>query len=99
MGQRVSKSIIQERKECYFCGKVLDLELHHCIHGTANRRLADEDGLTVWLCFDHHRGRFGVHSDNVEKDNLLKRVAERAYLRYYKKTVDDFIKRYGKNYL
>lgn len=95
----MSKSIIQEEKACYFCGKVLDLEYHHIFYGTANRRLSDEDGLTVYLCFDHHRGRFGVHNDNIEKDKLLKRVAQRAYMRKYKKTTEDFIKRYGKNYL
>lgn len=94
----MSKSIIQSEKACYFCGRVLDLELHHIIYGK-NRRLSDTDGLVVWLCFDHHRGRFGIHNGNKDNDLILKRVAERAYLRVNKKTIDDFIARYGKNYL
>ena len=78
---------------------MLNLEYHHVFYGTANRRLSDMDGLTVWLCFDHHRGIFGVHNDNKELDNKLKRVAQRVYMREAKKSKDEFRERYGKNYL
>lgn len=92
------QSIIQEEKCCYFCGRVLDLQRHHVFFGTANRRLSEEDGLTVYLCIEHHTGNNGVHH-NKDLDDLLKRVGEKAYMRYYKKTKEDFIARYGKNYL
>ena len=58
------KSIIQKEKECYLCGSTLNLEKHHCIHGTAGRKLADKYGLTVWLCAYHHRDqKNGVHGN------------------------------------
>lgn len=92
------KSIIQEEKRCFFCGRVTDLERHHIFYGTANRKLSDADGLTVWLCQEHHRGKSGVHQ-NHDRDLILKQYAEELYLIRYEKTIDDFIERYGRNYL
>ena len=51
------KSILQKEKECYYCKTTLNLEEHHCLYGTANRRIAERFGLKVWLCSEHHRGR------------------------------------------
>lgn len=90
------KSIICNDPVCYECGRPQYLQLHHCLHGTANRTLADEDGLVVYLCvYCHNR----LHDGDTRLDNKLMRVAERAYLETYKKTIPDFIARYGKNYL
>lgn len=91
-------SIIQKEKCCYFCGRTTNLELHHVFEGTANRKLSDEDGLVVWLCYDHHRGNFGVHF-NKDYALRLKKIAERVWLAKNKKKIKDFIDRYGKNYL
>ena len=94
------KSIIKESKSCFFCGSESGLEKHHCMHGTANRKLAEEDGLWVWLCSDCHRGTYGVHGyAGHDYDLTLKRAAEYAWLKENGKTVADWIKRYGKNWL
>lgn len=87
------QSIIQSEKECYICGRTDSLECHHAIHGTANRKLADQDGLTVWLCVDCHTNlhQHGWH------DKELKRVAQTVWERTYG-TREEFIKRYGKSY-
>lgn len=77
-----TKSIIVDgdRHECWFCGRTDNLELHHCIHGTANRAQADKHGLWVYLCPECHRGTYGVHGKyGHEKDLTLKRVAQRAF--------------------
>lgn len=49
----MSRSIMQDRKECYLCRKKIEdegiigrprdipLEEHHVMHGTANRKLAE----------------------------------------------------------
>lgn len=87
------KSIIQSEKECFLCGRKTCLEVHHCLSGTANRRLSDEDGLVVWLCCDCHRN---LH-DHGWHDRDLKELAQRAWERHYG-TTEDFIYRYGKNY-
>ena len=92
------KSIIAGDKgtRCFLCG--LDniyTEEHHCLHGTANRRLAEADGLKVHLCMVCHRK---LH-DHGFGDRYLQQEAEEAWIAYTGGTVEDFIKRYGKNYL
>lgn len=93
------KSIINQTKECFICHTTNSLHLHHIIFGP-KRKKADEDGLVVYLCREHHEGTKGVHGkDGHELDMYLKRIAEQAWLLYYNKEVEDFISRYGKNYL
>lgn len=70
-------------------------QVHHCIHGFANRKLADEDGLTVKLCHTCHR----LLHDKGYHDKDLQRWAQESWMEHYGKTIDDFIKRYGKSYL
>lgn len=65
-----------------------------------NRQKSDEDGLVVWLCYEHHEGTQGVHGrDGHELDVKLKQLAEKQWCWYYNKTTKDFIKRYGRNYI
>lgn len=95
------KSIVcnQDIKQCYVCGAKYNLHLHHIIFGK-NRKKADQDGLTVWLCYEHHEGTNGVHGKyGHDLDIRLKEIAENIWLKHYKKTKEDFIKKYGKNYL
>jgi hypothetical protein len=40
----------------------------------------------------------GVHF-NHKFDLYLKRIAEKTWCKHYGKTIDDFIKEYGRNYL
>lgn len=75
------------------CHRQDSLEVHHCIHGTANRRLADKDGLTVYLCRDCHRA---LHDRGIG-DSQLKAVAQRAWCAKYG-TLEDFRRRYGKTF-
>lgn len=95
----MSKSIIQNKKECYVCGSKLNLHLHHIIFGK-NRKKADEDGLTVYLCWEHHEGTNGVHGKKgAPLDRTLKEIAETKWIVKNGKTKEEFIKRYHKNYL
>lgn len=96
----MSKSIIQNKKRCYVCESCLNLEEHHIFFGTANRKLSEKDGLKVWLCSYHHRSEKGVHGrDGSTLDCYLKSEAELAYMQHYNKTKEDFIKKYGRNYI
>lgn len=95
-GAEMTSSIICNEEVCYKCGKLVGLQRHHCLHGTANRKLAEIDGLWVYLCVDCHRD---LHDRNTAFDGALMRLAERRYLDHYNKTIPDFIARYGKNYL
>lgn len=92
------KSIISTEKYCYECGTCRDLQVHHCWHGS-NRQLADDDGLTVYLCQRCHRRLHNDKRVSRELDLKYMILAEKAWLEHYGKTIEDFIERYGKNYL
>ena len=71
------KSIIQDDRECYVCKNTF-VEEHHVYFGTANRKLSEKYGLKVWLCPQHHRGRYGVHH-NKDLDDKLKKIARERF--------------------
>lgn len=91
------KSIIQDESKqecCFICGQMAS-DRHHTWHGTANRKLADKDGLTVMLC---HTCHINLH-DKGTFDRDLQKIAEERWMEYYNKSEDDFRKRYGKSVL
>lgn len=92
------KSIMQNMDEprCYVCGCERNLEVHHVMSGTANRKLSTQYGLIVWLCRDHHTGRIGVHSDIILKERLEK-AAQRAFEQRYGHSA--WMRTFRKNYL
>ena len=91
------KSIIQTEKRCYLCGSTLQLERHHCLHGTAGRKLADKHGLWIWCCAYHHRdNKHGVHGD-ANLDLHIKQVAQTAFEKHYGH--DMWMRVFGRNYL
>lgn len=102
----MKKSIIQSEKECFIEAYSTDgqrcvcngaLERHHCLHGTANRKLADQYGLTVWLCREHHTGNHGVHNDSI-LDNWLKQIAQKKFEEKCGSR-EDFMRIFGRNYI
>lgn len=96
----VRSIITNDLKHCFVCGTTNNIQYHHVIYGK-NRKISDQDGLIVPLCIFHHTGsNYGVHGKLGHKlDIELKKKAQEKWQEYYQKTVDDFIKRYGKSYL
>ena len=92
-----SESIITQSKRCFYCGSEVGLQRHHCVKGSANRRLAESDGLWIWICPYHHDFIHG--KDGHAHDLTLHRIAEEKWLKHYKKEIPDWIERYGKNWL
>lgn len=90
------KSILQSEKECFMCGTTLNLERHHVIFGTAGRKISDKLGLTVWLCHEHHKGRFSPHNDR-EIDLRLRRFAQSCY--EDRRSREEWMEKIGRNYL
>ncbi len=76
----MSKSILQDEKRCYLCGRMNDLERHHIFAGAANRKISEENGLWVWLCHNCHTGTDGAQYDK-DKNLFLKQKAQSAYER------------------
>lgn len=97
----MSASIIQEDKEyCFIHKQYLNVLVpanheHHCLHGSFRRKLAEEDGLKIYLCVNCHTALHdrGFHDLDVQQ------LAQETWMNHYGKTVDDFITRYGKSYL
>lgn len=89
------KSIISNSKRCYLCGTEQNLQIHHCIFGTANRKKADADGLFVHLCASCHNA---VHNQDIWEKRALQEIAQEKW-EERKGSRNEFIKRYGKSYL
>ena len=90
------KSIMQQDKQCYICGSTRNLELHHIIHGTANRKKAEELGLWLWLCPEHHRGKDSPHFD-ANIDRWFKGLAQQRFEKTHSR--EEWMKAAGRNYL
>jgi hypothetical protein len=91
------KSIIQTEKECYVCHTTYNLQDHHIIYGTANRKQSEKYGLKVWLCQEHHTGSCGVHF-NKDLDMHLKKLAQ-MHFEAHIGARNEFIRVFGKSYL
>ena len=94
------KSIVTEYTDiCFFCQHPSECE-HHLIFGNGLRDLADEDGLKVPSCNKHHNmGQISerIH-DNPMAEKLSKMLGQAVWESHYG-TREQFMKRYGKNYL
>ena len=91
-------SILQKEARCYVCGTSQNIHIHEVFFGK-NRKISIEDGCCVYLCGRHHNlSNEGVHF-NHNLDLQLKRTMEEKWLEYYDKTIDDFISKYGRNFL
>lgn len=72
-------------------------ERHEVFFGRAYRQKSIIDGLIVFLTPSSHKGTEGVHGKKGNKLNRrLKKIGKKAWMEYYHKTEEDFIKRYGK---
>lgn len=92
----MGKSIIQESRECYFCGSMNELERHHVFGGVANRPISERLGLWVYLCHDCHTGNAGAQYDNG-KNLHLKQEAQKAFERTHSRT--EWMNLIRKNYV
>lgn len=89
-------SIIQTKKECYFCGLTGGLHNHH-VYGGRNRTISDINGFTVYLCPEHHNmSKDSVHMSE-KRALILKRNCQKEYEKTH--TREQFIALIGRNYL
>ena len=81
---------------CYLCGLRCKTHRHHIFDGP-NRRLSEEDGLVVHLCPScHNMGPVNVHN-NIKIRRILQAKGQMWYEETH--TREEFMKRYGRNYL
>lgn len=87
-----------EKGKCFICGRYCQTEEHH-IFGAGNRKKSEKSGLKVDLCHEcHNEPPNGVHF-NAESSSRLKVIGQKAAMLAYHWTVDDFIRKFGRNYL
>lgn len=89
-------------KKCWLCGangSSDSLDKHHIFPG-AYRSKSERYKLTVWLCHDscHIFGKYAVHN-NPETMRQLKQYGQEKAMHEQGWTVEEFIRRFGKNYL
>lgn len=88
------ESILQKERKCFICGRQGELDVHHAISGTSNRRHSEADGLKIFLCRDCHSKLHDKH----EMEEQIKQFAQRRWEEEYGDR-KDFIVRYGKSWL
>ena len=86
------------RGRCALCGKWAALERHHIYAGT-RRDISERYGAVIFLCHNcHNEPPLGVHHDAEIRKQLQKNEQKRL-MRLYHWSVEDFMSRFGKNYL
>ena len=95
---RKKKSIIVDDMEhCKLCGSPY-VEIHHCLHGTENMKIADKYNLVIPLCHEHHTGGKQSAHLNARYDLMYKKMAQKAFEEKIG-TREEFIKEFGKSWL
>lgn len=97
------ESVLQIKDgRCFLCminGNNLyypEVDRHH-VFGGSDRKDSEEEGLTVYLCRNHHvDGPEAVHN-NRENDLIIKRYAQAVYEQNH--TREEFQKRFRMSYL
>lgn len=100
------KSIMHKKEDgtCYLCMMLhsdyrrrSNLQEHHVIFGTGNRRLSERYGLKVYLCLYHHtEGPEAVHK-NAALARMLKARAQKAFREHFPEL--DWMRIFGKSYI
>ena len=73
--------------------------VRHEVFFGKNRQKSIEDGLVVFLTPQlHNMSNYGVHFNNTF-DKELKKIGQKTWMEKNNKTEEEFIERYGKNYL
>lgn len=84
--------ITEYNKNCLICGRPSE-NIHHLCFGNALRRLSDEDGLTIPVCYPCHEE---IHHNKVAMQ-MSRILGQMEYEKTH--TREQFRKRYGVSYL
>ena len=91
-------SIIQtDTSHCWFCGRNdQKLDRHEPFNG-AFRQKSKAYGMWVVLC--HERCHMGKAHKDAGSERTMKRIVQARAMHYYDWNTEDFIARFGKNWL
>lgn len=91
------RSIIQtDTDKCFLCRNAFGTDWHH-IFGGPNRKLSEKDGLKIRVCRACHEE---IHEGRSSK-RLMDSLHELGQVQYeaHGHTREEFMARYGRNYL
>lgn len=87
------------KSELYSTERFEGSHRHEVFFGTSNRQKSIKYGLVVFLTPEmHNMSNEGVHF-NKAFDNELKKIGQKVAMETYDWTIEDFIRKFGKNYL
>ena len=97
---RIEEFCIMPPSHLYSTFRFAGSERHEVFEGrTGNRKKSIEDGLVIFLTPERHRtGKNAIHKD-YEFWLEVKKIAEKRWCEFYGKTKEQFLKRYGRNYI
>lgn len=76
-----------------------NLKRHEVFFGRKNRQLSIKYGLIIFLTDEmHNMSDKGIHYDK-KFDDQVKKIGQKAFMKYYNKTQDEFRKIFGKSYV
>ena len=78
------------------CGRPKE-QIHHCLHGVANRKHSDRLGLLIPVCAECHTGPNGIHH-NRKLDLQVITYAQRVFEEKIG-TREEFRKIFGKSWI
>lgn len=91
------KSVLSDKRKCWFCGRTDVLHKHHVYPGNPNRKISEKYGCWVYLCPEHHNmSEEGVHFDK-ERDLKLRIECQAAFEKEFPHV--SFLRTFGRNYL
>ena len=93
------QAIERAKGMCEVCGSPGN-EIHHCIFGSGKKKQCERLESIILLCYECHRGTYGVHGKNGSELNL--RLKQKLQITYQKLGLKDEELRYwlgGRYYL
>ena len=81
MNKQVVEEVLERSKGlCELCGSNNQVELHHIVYGSGKRTQLETPESVIALCYEHHKGNYGVHGKNGSYLNTnLKRTVQGYY--------------------
>lgn len=79
----------------YSTKKVKGTEKHHIFGGVANRPKSEKYGLFIWLTLKQH----DYLHDHPKEMLSIKKEAQKSFMKYYNKDVEEFRSIFGKSWL
>lgn len=92
-----AKSLLSDKQECFICGRTArKLDRHEIFSGALRTK---SKNLGCWCLLCHEPCHLTVIHQNADKRLKLKALCQSVVMLRYDWSTEEFIKRFGRNYL